>query len=122
MPAMQLSFADFKKEIHKRIGGTVSHADINEVMAAFVDEAQECLSIGYSVTIPGIGKLRPTVKAGRKKGAVVRNPFNGEERKLTANESDKFVVKFTRSTKLNGIFPDSKTSAGKQLKDVLSDG
>ena len=120
MPAQTLSAAEFKEEVGKRLGGTVSKADINKVFSALVEEAHDCLINGYIVSIPGLVKLTPVVKAGRKKGTVVRNPFEGTEKTLKADEPDKFAVRVSKSSAISKKFPTLRTSAGKELHSKLA--
>jgi hypothetical protein len=99
----------------------VNQTDVSKVLSALVTEIQDCLVIGYSVSIPGLLKAEPVVKAGRKKGTVIRNPFdmNAPERKLRADEPDKFAVKLSKSSALAAKFPSLKTKAGKDLHAEL---
>lgn len=120
MAAQPLTFAEFKAEVEKRLDGAVSKADIARVFNAFVEEAQDCLVNGYVVSVPGLFKATPVVKAGRKKGTVVRNPFEGTEKTLRADEPDKFVVRLSKSSALLGKFPSVKTAAGKDLHATLT--
>jgi hypothetical protein len=86
-----------------------------------VEEAHDCLANGYVVTIPGLVKLTPAVKAGRKKGTTVRNPFAGTEKKLRADEPDKFVLRVSKSSAIIKKFPKITTTRGKELHSLLAD-
>jgi nucleoid DNA-binding protein len=122
MPAQTLTFAEFKDEVAKRLNGDISKADIGKVLNAFVAEAHDCLTLGYVVTVPGLFKATPVVKAGRKKGTVVRNPFKPDapEKKLRADEPDKFTVKLSKSSAISGKFPALKSSQGQALYATLT--
>lgn len=120
MAATKLTYSEFKEEVAKRLGGSVSRQDINKVLGAFTEEVADCVVNGYAVQVPGLFSIEPQVKAGRKKGTVVRNPFDGSEKTLRADEPDKFVVKIKKSSSLARKFPTLRTSAGKELHAKLA--
>jgi nucleoid DNA-binding protein len=119
--AQALTAAEFKEEVAKRLGDDISKATVNKVFAALVEEAHDCLVNGYVVTIPGLVKLTPAVKPGRKKGTVVKNPFAGTEKKLKADEPDKFVLRVSKSSSILKKFPKITTARGKELHGLLAD-
>lgn len=122
MPAQVLSFTGLKKEVGSRMernGHTVSKSAIDGVMKALTEEIIDCLSQGYKVTLPGVVTLEPQLKPGRKKGAVISNPFDGTSRTLRSDEPDKFIVKAKRSLSLHNHFPSIKSKAGIELAGVL---
>lgn len=121
MPADALTIADVKQEmIDNRLDG-VSRKVVNDVVKALVEEVHDCLANGYKVTIPGLGTYEPVLKAGRKKGTVVRNPFNGTEKTLRSDEPDKFVVKVKKPQGIaNRVgFPSLKSKNGQELAKRL---
>lgn len=119
--AQQLTAAEFKEEVAKRLGDGISKATVSKVFAALVEEAHDCLVNGYVVTIPGLVKLTPAVKAGRKKGTVVKNPFAGTEKTLRSDEPDKFVLRISKSSAILKKFPKATTARGKELQGLLAD-
>lgn len=120
MPAQVLTYSEFKGEVAKRLGDSVPASQVNKVLAAFTEEVADCLVNGYKVSIPGLFSIEPLVKAGRKKGTVVRNPFDQTEKTLRADEPDKFAVKIKKSSALIKKFPTLKTAAGRELHASLS--
>ena len=104
MAAHKQTEGDFKNDVINRLGETrpdLSKADINAVFAALVESTQNDLASGYEVPLLGIVKLVPTFKAGRTKGTVVKNPFDGSEKTLKADEPDKvrIAVKIAKHAK-----------------------
>ena len=119
MGATKLTYSEFKAEVAKRLPG-VDAKTINKVLGAFTEEVTDCVVNGYAVQVPGLFSIEPVVKAGRKKGTVVRNPFDGTEKTLRGDEPDKFVVKLKKSSSLARKFPTLRTTAGKELHGKLT--
>lgn len=119
MAAKLLSFAEFKHEVYNRIGGEVSKADIAKILAATAEELGDCLANGYKVNMSGIANFTPRVKAGRKKGTVVRNPFDGTTKTLRADEPDKVSIGVRCPAPLKNAMPSPKTAAGQALVKQL---
>jgi nucleoid DNA-binding protein len=118
--AEKVTFAAVKETLLDRVDG-VSKAQVNHVLKELVEEVHDYLTSGYAVNIPGLGTWTPQVKPGRKKGDVVRNPFDGTERKLTKDEPDKFVVKVKKPSGIaERVFPSMKSKAGQELATQLS--
>ena len=138
--AKPLTEADVFEEIAKRLGsdfipsaiikrlasdGELSHNDsvtvIRTVVRGLKDEMIDCIVQGYKVSLTGLASFEPVVKAGRKKGTEVRNPFKPDEppKVLRADEPDKFALKISKSPAVGAKFPTLKSSAGKELHDLL---
>lgn len=119
--AIPLSEAEFVEEIAGRLDGAVSKGQVKQVVKALKEEAIDCLANGYKVTLTGFLTLTPTAKAGRKKGTVVRNPFDGSTKTLRSDEPDKFKVKAKASAAIvNKHFPSVKSGAGVDLLKQLT--
>jgi nucleoid DNA-binding protein len=116
--ALPLSEAGFVEEVTNRAG--LSRAVVKQVVKALKEEAADCLSNGYKVQLSGLVTLEPQAKAGRKKGTVVRNPFDGTEKKLKSDESDKFKVKAKASPSIAKTFPSVKSKQGQELLKQLA--
>lgn len=87
-----------KKLIEKVASGTgESQSRIKAILDASGTVAAQLLAEGEEVTLPGLGKLKPSERAAR----IGRNPKTGEEIQIPA----KVAVKF---------------SAAKALKDVVA--
>lgn len=121
--AKPLSEAEFIEEITKRLdtsGGGLSKAQVKSVVKALKEEAIDCVSNGYKITLSGLLTLTPVAKAGRKKGTKVRNPFDGTEKTLRADEPDKFKVKAKVSSAVLKEFPSAKKAEGQELLKQLT--
>lgn len=121
--AEALTQAQFNDEVLGRLekdGQEISKSQYSRVLAAICDEAADCLANGYSISIGGLVKLEPRAKAGRKKGTVVRNPFDGSEKKLRADEPDKITIKARPLAKAKAQLPTPNSKAGKELVKALS--
>ena len=114
-----LTEAELVGRVTDRVGNGFSQRDVREVVKALKAEIVESVASGHKVTLSGLCKFTPSVKAGRKKGTVVRNPFDGSEKTLRADEPDKFVVKVGRSSALANAFPSLRSAAGKALHERL---
>jgi nucleoid DNA-binding protein len=119
-----LTEAEFIVELGKRLeasGTLLSAADLRAVVKGLKAEAIDCLANGYKVTLSGFATFVPVAKAGRKKGTVVRNPFDGSTRTLRADEPDKFRVKARASGSIvSKHFPTARTQQGKDLLAQLT--
>lgn len=116
---LPLSEAGFIEEITTRSG--LQRSVVKQVVKALKEEATDCLANGYKVTLSGFLTLTPEAKAGRKKGTVVRNPFDGSEKKLKADEPDKFKVKAKASPAIvANSFPSVKSKDGQELLKQLA--
>jgi nucleoid DNA-binding protein len=114
MTATNLSESDFAAELAKRLPWATD-AQVKKFIKAFKEEVTECVNAGYKVSLSGLLSIEPIAKPGRKKGTVVRNPFDGSEKTLRADEPPKFAVKVKRSPSIAKGFPSIKTNDGKQL-------
>lgn len=112
--ATPLSESEFVDEVLKRLDG-MSKADVRKVLSAIKAEVVDCVSSGYRVTLSGLVSFTPRSKPGRAKGTVVRNPFDGSEKKLRSDEPDKFVVKAKASSSIASAFPSVKSKDGQEL-------
>lgn len=120
--ATPLTEAQFVEEVVTRIENgdvALSKAQVKAVVKAFKEEIVDCLANGYKVSLSGLLTLTPVAKPGRKKGTVVRNPFDGSTKTLRADESDKFKVRPKVSTAVLGAFPSAKSTAGQGLLKQL---
>lgn len=86
-----------------------------EVLRSVIGNVQEELTAGNEVRIPGFVSFQYKVRAGKKKGTVVRNPFDGSERKLDAAIPPKIVVRPRVSTAIRNAAPSPRTAAGKAI-------
>ena len=107
-------------EVANRIGNGFSKKDVSDVVKALKAEITECIQLGHKVSLGGLVIFTPVAKAGRKKGTVVRNPFDGTERTLRSDEPDKFAVKARVSAGVKNGFPSSRTAQGQQLIKQLA--
>ena len=121
MAAQALTATEFIEGIAGQLDGEYSKADIKKVLGAIADELQGCLANGYKVNISGIGRFEPRAKAGRKKGDLIRNPFDptAPPKKVTADEPTKVVVKAFPAAALKNGMPGPKTKAGQDLAKTL---
>lgn len=119
MAAEALTHAAFIEEVVSRLDGDVSKADIKRVVAAVGEELGDCLANGYKVSIAGIGIFEPRAKKGRKKGTMVRNPFDGTEKKVKADEPDKVTIKARPAGALKNALPDPAKADGVALAKKL---
>jgi nucleoid DNA-binding protein len=107
-------------ETATRVGNGFSKKDVADVVKALKAEIIECIQLGHKVSLGGLVIFTPVAKAGRKKGAVVRNPFDGTSKTLRADEPDKFAVKARVSPAIKAGFPTSRTKEGKALLAQLT--
>jgi len=113
--ATTLSESEFVDEIVSRLGDGYSRAQVRNVVKALKEEAIDCMSNGYKVTLSGLLTLTPSAKPGRKKGTKVHNPFDGTSKTLRSDEPDKFKVKAKVSSSVLKAFPSVKSSSGQAL-------
>jgi nucleoid DNA-binding protein len=118
--AISLSESEFIEETAKRLNGSFTTGQVKQVVSALKEELVDCVTQGYKVTLQGIVSFEPVVKAGRAKGTVVRNPFDGTSKKLRSAEPDKFVLKVKRSPAVSKRFPTIKSASGKALYERLT--
>ena len=116
--AIPLTEAELIEETAKRLPGLTSN-QVRSVFKALKDEIVDCVTSGYKINLVGIASFEPTVKAGRKKGTVVNNPFDGTSKTLRADEPDKFVLKVKKSGALTAKFPTMRTKDGQALHAQL---
>lgn len=116
--AIPLTEAELVEETLKRLPGFTKN-QVRQVVSALKEEIVDCVIQGYKVGLSGVVSFEPYVKAGRKKGSVVRNPFDGTTRTLRADEPDKFMLKVKRSSAVTKKFPTLRTAAGRTLHDQL---
>jgi len=86
-----------------------------DVLRSVISNVQEELKSGNEVKIPGFVSFQYRVRAGKKKGTVVRNPFDGSERKLDAAIPPKIIVRPRVSTAIRNAAPQPRTAAGKRI-------
>lgn len=118
--ATTLSESELIDEVVTRLGDGFNKAQVRQVVKALKEEAVDCLANGYKVTLSGLLTLTPTAKKGRKKGTKVRNPFDGTEKTLRADEPDKFKVKAKASSAILNSFPSVRTGDGQTLLKQLT--
>src|SRR6266436_6751770 len=121
MAAQALTATEFIEGIANQLDGEYSKADIKKLLVAVADELQDCLANGYKVNIAGIGRFEPRAKAGRKKGDLIRNPFDPDAppKKVTADEPTKVVVKAFPAAALKNGMPGAETAKGQDLARKL---
>lgn len=110
-----LTEANLIGEVTTRVGNGFSKAEVASIVKALKVEITECIQLGHKVTLNGLVVFTPVAKEGRKKGTVVRNPFDGTTKTLRADEPDKFAVKARVSAGVKDGFPSSKTQQGQAL-------
>lgn len=115
-----LSESELINEVTTRVGNGFSKKDVADIVKALKAEIIECIQLGHKVTLTGLVVLTPVAKAGRKKGTVVRNPFDGSTKTLRADEPDKFNVKARVSGSVKAGFPTVRTQQGKALLTQLT--
>ena len=120
--ATPLSESDLIEEIvNNRLGSAdVSKAQVKHIIKALKEEIADCLQSGYKVTLSGLLTIVPSSKPGRKKGTVVRNPFDGTTKTLRSDEPDKFKVKARVSASVVNGFPSAKSADGQALLKQLT--
>jgi nucleoid DNA-binding protein len=91
------------------------------VLVALAEELQGALADGFKVSITGVGRFEPRAKAGRKKGDLIRNPFDPDAppKKVTSDEPTKVVVKAFPAAALKNGLPGPKTKKGQELAGAL---
>lgn len=119
MAAKTLTFAEFLGEVAEHRTDTLSKAQIKHAVEAIAEELGDCMANGYKVSIPGVAIFTPRAKAGRKKGTVVRNPFDGSEKTLKKDEPDSVVVKVKAAGRLKDALPSPTSKAGAELVKAL---
>lgn len=122
--ATPLSESELIDEVLKRLEGNGGEgwtkADVKQAVKAIKDEIEDCLINGYKVSLGGLLTLTPVAKPGRKKGAKVRNPFDGTTKTLRSDEPDKFKIKAKVSSTIVKSFPSSTSAAGRELLTQLT--
>jgi nucleoid DNA-binding protein len=121
MAAQPLTATEFIDGIAEQLDGEYSKSDVKKVLVAVATELQDCLANGYKVNISGIGRFEPRAKAGRKKGDLIRNPFDPDAppKKVAADEPTKVVVKAFPAAALKNGMPGAKTKKGQDLAAAL---
>ena len=85
------------------------------MLRSVIANVQLELQDGNEVRIPGFVSFKYRVRPGKKKGTVVRNPFDGTERKLDAAVPPQILVRPRVSTKIRNAAPGPRTAAGKAI-------
>lgn len=121
MAAQPLTASQFVEDIATRLDGAYSKTDVRKVLGAVAEELQGALADGYKVSIAGVGRFEPRAKAGRKKGDLIRNPFDPDAppKKVTTDEPTKVVVKAFPAAALKNGMPGPKTKKGQELAKTL---
>jgi nucleoid DNA-binding protein len=121
MAAKPLTATEFIADVAAELDGEYSKADIKKVLGAVAVTLQDCLAEGYKVNLTGVGRFEPRAKAGRKKGDLIRNPFDPEAppKKVTTDEPTKVVVKAFPAAALKNSLPGPRTKKGKELAATL---
>jgi len=121
MAAQAMTASQFIEDIATRLDGEYSKADVRKVLGAVAEELQGALADGYKVSIAGVGRFEPRAKAGRKKGDLIRNPFDPDAppKKVLADEPTKVVVKAFPAASLKNGMPGPKTKQGQDLATTL---
>lgn len=119
--ATPLTEGELIEEVVGRLDGAgLSKSQVRDVVKALKAEIADCLQNGYKVSLTGLLTITPRSKPGRKKGTKVRNPFDGTEKTLRADEPDKFVIKAKVSSSVAAGFPSVKSQAGAALVKQLA--
>lgn len=94
---------------------------VRAVVRALKEEIVDCVIQGYSINLTGLAAFEPVVKAGRKKGTIVRNPFDpdAKPKTLKADEPDKFALKVKKSASVGAKFPSLRSTDGQSLHEQL---
>jgi nucleoid DNA-binding protein len=93
-------------------------ADIKAVIDTFFETIAERLSEGEEVTLSGYISLKYGYRPGKKKGAIVRNPFDGTTRKLDAATPAKITIKARPLAKLKAAVPSATSREGRAIKSA----
>jgi nucleoid DNA-binding protein len=121
MAAKALTATEFIDDVAKQLDGEYSKADVKKVLGALATTLQNCLADGYKVNLAGVGRFEPRAKAGRKKGDLIRNPFDPDAppKQVTADEPTKVVVKAFPAAALKNGMPGPATTKGQDLAQAL---
>ena len=121
MAAKPLTATEFIDDVATQLDGAYSKADIKKVIGAVADTLQNSLADGYKVNLAGVGRFEPRAKAGRKKGDLIRNPFDPDAppKEVTADEPTKVVVKAFPAAALKNGMPNPTSAKGQELAKQL---
>jgi nucleoid DNA-binding protein len=121
MAAKPLTATEFIDDVATQLDGAYSKADIKKVLGAVADTLQNSLADGYKVNLAGVGRFEPRAKAGRKKGDLIRNPFDPDAppKQVTADEPTKVVVKAFPAAALKNGMPNPDSAKGQELARKL---
>ena len=120
--AIPLSEAELIDEVVSRLESAkveLSKAQVKTVVKALKEEVADCLQNGYKVNLSGLVIFTPKVRAGKKKGTVVRNPQTGETSTIKKDMPDEFKVGARVSKGVVDGFPSLKSNAGQELHKRL---
>ena len=121
MAAKPLTATEFIDDVATQLDGAYSKADIKKVIGAVADTLQNSLADGYKVNLAGVGRFEPRAKAGRKKGDLIRNPFDPDAppKQVMADEPTKVVVKAFPAAALKNGMPNPTSAKGQELAKQL---
>ncbi len=121
MAAKPLTATEFIDDVATQLNGEYTKADIKKVIGAVADTLQNSLADGYKVNLAGVGRFEPRAKAGRKKGDLIRNPFDPDAppKQVTADEPTKVVVKAFPAAALKNGMPNPDSAKGQELAKKL---
>jgi len=121
MAAKPLTATEFIDDVATQLNGEYTKADIKKVIGAVADTLQNSLADGYKVNLAGVGRFEPRAKAGRKKGDLIRNPFDPDAppKEVTADEPTKVVVKAFPAAALKNGMPNPDSAKGQELAKKL---
>jgi nucleoid DNA-binding protein len=121
MAAKAMTATEFIDDVATQLDGSYSKADIKKVLGAVAETLQNSLAEGYKVNLAGVGRFEPRAKAGRKKGDLIRNPFDPDAppKTVTADEPTKVVVKAFPAAALKNGMPSAASQKGKDLATQL---
>jgi len=121
MAAKAMTATEFIDDVAAQLDGAYSKADIKKVLGAVAETLQNSLAEGYKVNLAGVGRFEPRAKAGRKKGDLIRNPFDPDAppKEVTADEPTKVVVKAFPAAALKNGMPSASSQKGKDLATQL---
>ena len=121
MAAKAMTATEFIDDVATQLDGAYSKSDIKKVLGAVAETLQNSLAEGYKVNLAGVGRFEPRAKAGRKKGDLIRNPFDPDAppKEVTADEPTKVVVKAFPAASLKNGMPGAETAQGQALANTL---
>jgi nucleoid DNA-binding protein len=90
--------------------------DVKIVINEFFNQIELALGDGEPIRLTGYLAINHGYRAGKKKGDLVRNPFNGTTRKLEAGTPGKITIRARPLKKLKDAAPVLNSKVGRSIK------